>query len=69
MRLLFQETQDDEDYRRLRLMGEFALGLEDDYLDKLSPRAVMQNLGFIGTLPFTYSQAHKLMEKLEAAMP
>ncbi|KAK7502483.1 hypothetical protein BaRGS_00006436 [Batillaria attramentaria] len=63
------ESQDDNDFRKLSQMGQFALGLTPDQIDELSPQAVLRSMGTLGTLPFTRKQAEAILDKIEEAMP
>ena len=64
-----QEDRDDADFRKLKQLGEFSMGLSEERLEQLSAKAVLQTLATLGTLPLTAGQARAVLDKLEEAMP
>ena len=67
--LFVQEDQDDADFRKLKQLGEFSLGLSEERIEKMSANAILQNLPTLGLLPLTRDQAEAVLDKLEEAMP
>ncbi|XP_025103196.1 uncharacterized protein LOC112569580 isoform X2 [Pomacea canaliculata] len=64
-----EDDQDKASSRRLRLLGGMALGLTPEHIKEFSGRAIMDNLGPLGVLPFTRLQARAILDKLDDVDP